>query len=68
MYTHGRLATLLALAFAASSVAPYGAQLYSDGPNAGTQQKQGVLDTRTVDASTTLAPGGGAAIRMVPAD
>jgi hypothetical protein len=72
MYMHGRLATLFALAFAVSSVAPYSTELYSDGLNAAMQQKQGVLDTRTIDASTTLklklAPGGGAAIRIVPAD
>jgi hypothetical protein len=34
--------------------------------------KESVVDTRAVDASTTLklklAPGGGAAIRMIPAD
>ncbi|MFL6353773.1 MAG: glycoside hydrolase family 97 catalytic domain-containing protein [Bryobacteraceae bacterium] len=50
----------------------YSADIYSDGPNAATQPKESVLDTRTVDASTTLklklAPGGGAAIRIVPAD
>ncbi|MFL6352936.1 MAG: hypothetical protein ACJ74Z_13950 [Bryobacteraceae bacterium] len=37
-----------------------------------TQPKESVLDTRIVDASTTLklklAPGGGAAIRIIAAD
>jgi alpha-glucosidase len=50
----------------------YNAEIYSDGPNAATQPKESVLNTRTVDASTTLklklASGGGAAIRIVPAD
>jgi alpha-glucosidase len=50
----------------------YRAEMYSDGPNAATQPKESVLHTQTVDASTTLklklAPGGGAAIRIVRAD
>jgi alpha-glucosidase len=50
----------------------YKADIYSDGPDAERQPKESVLETRTVDASTTLklklAPGGGAAIRIVPAD
>jgi alpha-glucosidase len=50
----------------------YSAEIYSDGPNAATQPKESVFDRRTVDASTTLrlklAPGGGAAIRIVPAE
>jgi alpha-glucosidase len=50
----------------------YSAEIYSDGPKAATQPKESVLNTRTVDASTTLklklAPGGGAAIRIIPAD
>jgi alpha-glucosidase len=50
----------------------YSAEIYSDGPNAATQPKESVVDTRTVDASMTLklklAPGGGAAIRIAPAD
>jgi alpha-glucosidase len=50
----------------------YTAEIYSDAPNAATQPKESVLEKRAVDASTKLtlklAPGGGAAIRIVPAD
>jgi alpha-glucosidase len=50
----------------------YTAEIYSDGPNAATQPKESVVEKRAVDASTTLtlklAPGGGSAIRIVPAD
>lgn len=50
----------------------YTAEIYSDGTNAATLPKESALDTRTVDAGTTLklklAPGGGAAIRIVPAN
>ena len=49
----------------------YAAEIYADGPNAAQQPKESVLEKRSVDASTVLklklAPGGGAAIRIVPA-
>ena len=49
----------------------YNAEIYADGPNAATQAKDSVLEKRSVDAKTVLklklAPGGGAAIRLVPA-
>jgi alpha-glucosidase len=48
----------------------YAAEIYADGPNAAQQPKESVLEKRSVDASTVLklklAPGGGAAIRIVP--
>jgi alpha-glucosidase len=48
----------------------YVAEIYSDGPNAATHPKESVVEKRDVDASTTLklklAPGGGAAIRILP--
>lgn len=50
----------------------YNAEIYSDGPNAATQPKESEVEKRKVDATTTLklklAPGGGAAIRIVPAN
>lgn len=50
----------------------YRAEIYSDGPHAATQPKETVVEKQTVDAAATLklklAPGGGAAIRIVPAD
>ena len=49
----------------------YSAEIYADGPNAAQQPKESVLEKRSVDAGTVLklklAPGGGAAIRIVPA-
>jgi alpha-glucosidase len=49
----------------------YDAEIYSDGPNAATQPKDSVVDKRRVTAQTVLklklAPGGGSAIRLVPA-
>ena len=49
----------------------YNAEIYADGPDAATQPKESVLEKRRVDARTVLklklAPGGGAAIRIVPA-
>jgi alpha-glucosidase len=49
----------------------YAAEIYADGPNAAQQPKESVLQKRSVDAGTVLklklAPGGGAAIRIVPA-
>ena len=72
MYTHRRLAALFALAFAASSVSPAQSPVILNSPDAALELSIAVLDTRTVDGSTTLklklAPGGGAAIRMLPAD
>ena len=48
----------------------YRAEVYADGPNAATNAKDSVLEKRPVDAATVLhlklAPGGGAAIRLVP--
>jgi alpha-glucosidase len=48
----------------------YVAEIYTDGPNAARQPKQSVLEKRSVEAGTVLmlkfAPGGGAAIRIVP--
>ncbi len=49
----------------------YDAEIYADGPNAAAQPKDSVLEKRRVDAKTVLklklAPGGGCAIRLVPA-
>ena len=49
----------------------YTGEIYADGPDAAAQPKDSVLEKRTVDAHTVLklklAPGGGAAIRIVPA-
>jgi alpha-glucosidase len=49
----------------------YTAEIYSDGPHAVTQPKDCRFEKQTVDAQTNLklrlTPGGGAAIRMVPA-
>jgi alpha-glucosidase len=49
----------------------YNAEIYADGPNAATQAKDSVLEKRSVTSTTVLklklAPGGGAAIRLVPA-
>ena len=48
----------------------YDAEIYSDGPNAAAQPKDSVFERRRVNAQTVLqlklAPGGGAAIRLVP--
>ena len=47
------------------------AEIYADGPNAAREPKNSVLEKRRVNAQTVLklqlAPGGGAAIRLVPA-
>jgi len=49
----------------------YQAEIYADGPNAATNAKDSVLSKQTVTAKSVLklklAPGGGAAIRLVPA-
>jgi alpha-glucosidase len=49
----------------------YDAEIYSDGPNAAVQPKDSVLEKRRVNAQTVLkvklAPGGGSAMRIVPA-
>jgi alpha-glucosidase len=49
----------------------YTAEIYSDGPEAAAQPKESVLEKWTADAHTVLklklSPGGGTAIRMVPA-
>jgi alpha-glucosidase len=49
----------------------YRAEIYADGPDAAAHPKDSVLEKRTVDAGTVLklklAPGGGCAIRLVPA-
>ena len=49
----------------------YDAEIYSDGPNAAAQPKDSVVEKRRVNAQTVLklklAPGGGSAIRFVPA-
>ena len=49
----------------------YNAEIYSDGPNAAAQPKDSALAKQSVNAKTVLklklAPGGGAAIRLVPA-
>ena len=49
----------------------YNAEIYADGPNAAAQPKDSVVERRGVNAQTVLklklAPGGGAAIRIVPA-
>ena len=46
------------------------AEIYSDAPDAATQPKNTLRKQRTVDARTilklTLAPGGGAALRLTP--
>jgi len=50
----------------------FNAEIYADGPNAAAQPKNSVLEKRRVDAGTVLklklAPGGGCAIRLVPAE
>jgi len=50
----------------------YNAEIYSDGPDAAAKPKDSVLERRRVDAATVLkvklAPGGGCAIRLVPAE
>jgi alpha-glucosidase len=50
---------------------PYDAEIYSDGPNAAAQPKDSVVEKRRVNAQTVLklklAPGGGSAMRLVPA-
>ncbi len=49
----------------------FDAEIYADGPNAGVQPKDSVLEKRRVNAQTVLkvklAPGGGSAMRIVPA-
>ena len=49
----------------------YDAEIYSDGPKAATEPKDSVVARQRVDAKTVLklklAPGGGSAIRLVPA-
>jgi alpha-glucosidase len=49
----------------------YDAEIYADGPKAATQPKDSVFEKRRVTAKTVLklklAPGGGCAIRLVPA-
>jgi alpha-glucosidase len=49
----------------------YDAEIYSDGLKAATEPKDSVFEKRRVDAKTVLrlklAPGGGCAIRLVPA-
>ena len=49
----------------------YDAEIYADGPNAAAQPKDSVLEKRRVNAQTVLkvklAPGGGSAMRIVPA-
>lgn len=49
----------------------YNADIFSDGPNAATQAKDSVREQKRVDAKTVLklklAPGGGSAIRLTPA-
>jgi len=49
----------------------YSAEIYADGPNAATDAKDSVLQKQSVTNQTVLklklAPGGGAAIRLVPA-
>jgi alpha-glucosidase len=49
----------------------YDAEIYSDGPKAATEPKDSVLAKQRVTATTVLklklAPGGGSAIRLVPA-
>ena len=48
----------------------YDAEIYADGPNAGVQPKDSVVEKRRVNAQTVLkvklAPGGGSAMRIVP--
>jgi alpha-glucosidase len=50
----------------------FNAEIYADGPNAAAEPKDSVLEKRRVDAGTVLklklAPGGGCAIRLVPAE
>jgi alpha-glucosidase len=57
------------LSFLASGA--YDAEIYSDGPNAAAQPKDSVVEKRRVNAQTVLklklAPGGGSAMRLVPA-
>jgi alpha-glucosidase len=49
----------------------YDAEIYADGPNAAAQPKDSVVEKHRVNAQTILklklAPGGGSAIRLVPA-
>jgi alpha-glucosidase len=49
----------------------YIAEIYADGPNAAAQPKESAVEKRQVNSSTVLklglAPGGGFAIRLVPA-
>ncbi|MGD0410616.1 MAG: glycoside hydrolase family 97 protein [Verrucomicrobiota bacterium] len=49
----------------------YIAEIYADGPNAAAQPKESAVEKRQVNSSTVLklrlAPGGGIAIRLVPA-
>jgi alpha-glucosidase len=49
----------------------YTAELYADAPDAATEPKNSVRETLRVDSKTVLklklAPGGGAAVRIVPA-
>jgi alpha-glucosidase len=49
----------------------YVAEIYEDGPDASTEPKHVVIRNENVTAKSTmtlhLAPGGGAAIRFVPA-
>jgi alpha-glucosidase len=49
----------------------YDAEMYSDGPNAATQPKDSAFEKRRVNAQTVLklklAPAGGSAVRLVPA-
>jgi alpha-glucosidase len=57
------------LSFLASGA--YEAEIYSDGPKAATEPKDSVVEKRCVNTQTVLklklAPGGGSAIRLVPA-
>ena len=50
----------------------YDAEIYADGPNAAAQPKDSVIEKRRVNAQTVLklklAPGGGSAMRIVPAE
>ena len=48
----------------------YDAEIYADGPNAGVQPKDSVMEKRRVNAQTVLkvklARGGGSAMRIIP--
>jgi alpha-glucosidase len=53
------------------SAGTYSAEIYADGPDAASHPKDSLLEKQRVDAGTVLklklAPGGGCAIRLVPA-